>query len=251
MALANSERELTKNIDAYNLVMTRKGMRDAAVIEDDGSINLSNGLERKKEALISGENLTDNLDFSEDIEETHQLLIELQEVQKALDELRQANEKSLDAQSFVDNVQSKVEDAQEQLEKLRQPLDKDDILHTGTLSNQAYDDINNQLQEVADTANEVDEEFSHAEKTLGKVQERISDINQEATELSQNSKKVQDTVIKGDKEIQSNKTTRDFNQTQEKRAEQNALDGLKNVDDQQDIKGILDTLNAVQQLTFA
>jgi chromosome segregation ATPase len=237
--------------------MLKKGMPDAAVKEDDGNINLSNGLERKKEALVNKENLSDNLDFSEDIEETHELLIELQEVQKALDELRKANKIGLEADPYVQNVREKVSDAQKQLEVLRRSRGEDDDLrsikgkHIGTINNQAYDELNNQLQTVADTANEVDKEFSQAEQTLGKVRERVSDINQEATELYQNSKKIQDTVTKGDKDIQSLKATRDFNQTQENRAGENALDSQKNVDDQQDIKGILDTLNAVQQLTFA
>lgn len=232
-------------------------MKDAAFVQDDGTINLSNGLQQKREILTSGEKITDNLDFSEDIQETHELLINLQAVQKALDELRQANEKGLDADPYVEKVNTAVKEAREQLEVLRHSRGKDDDFespkgkHIGTLSDQAYEDINNQLQEVADTANEVDEEFNHAEKTLGKVQQRISDINQEAVELSQNGKKAQDVITKGDKEIQSSKTTRDFNQTQEKRAEQNALEGETNIDSQQQIKAVLDTLNAVQQLTFA
>ena len=42
-----------------------------------------------------------------------------------------------------------------------------------------------------------------------------------------------------------------FNQTQVNRAETDANGSKANIDDQQDIKGILDVLNAVQQLTFA
>jgi hypothetical protein len=46
-------------------------------------------------------------------------------------------------------------------------------------------------------------------------------------------------------------TTKQFNQTQVDRAEENALTGQQGIDKQLNIKNILDTLNAVQQLTFA
>lgn len=228
-------------------------MKDAAVVEDDGSINLQNGLDLKKELLTSGEDFTKNIDFSEDIEETHQLLIQLQEVQKALDELRRTSEAGLDADSAVNQVRDKVKEAQEQLDVLRHAK-KDDLdfeNHIGTVNDQTYEQLNNQLQEVADNANEANEDFVKAEATLGKVHERISDINQEAIELSQNSKAVQDIVVNGDKEIQKSKATKDFNQVQEKRVGENAETARQGIDSQQQIKGILDTLNAVQQLTFA
>lgn len=227
-ALAQSEEQLTDTINLTNAVFEKISPGTAAVTK--GEFGALNTIEAKQVSLTD-DAIKQNLhqvDFSEESENARQVALALRDVQI---ETNKTEVSQKDLGNAIDFVQDRLDDLgktynQDQSQELRNNLEKikEDINQTGKISESAK----KQIQQYITEMEHLSENLANLDETDAK---RIVADRGNAAEKAF--------------------TTKQFNQTQVDRAEKNALTGQQGIDKQLDIKDILDTLNAVQQLSFA
>jgi hypothetical protein len=157
-------------------------------------------------------------------------------------------------QSIQEKYNSSSENAKQQLEQLYMASDRADaaleqLYNTGVISDDMFNDMKTaiakvvvDLEESGQATDQTEQELNELIATMGRFVKMAE--NMDANQLKK-------TLLNGTEEVQKKQTTRDFNQTQVDRADENAQESQQNISNQQNIKEILDTFNAVQQLTFA
>lgn len=226
-ALTKSEESLTDNINLTNAVFRKIAGVSQAVTRDENGLNALPA----RQVSLNDENVQSNLrsaDFSEEAENARQVALALREVQNEIQKTKINDEElgtaiQLVGDRFADLGYAfdvdRAEQIQFRLEAIRKEIDD-----SGEVSVDARKEIQGYVTE------------------LEHLNENLMDLD------SNSARKV---IADAGRSAEKAETDIAFNQTQVNRAETNANEGKANIDSQQQVKKILDTLNAVQQLTFA
>jgi hypothetical protein len=237
-ALTQSEEELQDTINALNMAYGKAVGENNAVFKDENGLNTQFANDERLNLSQDQINkIMSQADFSEAIAGARNFSNELQQVQ-----------------SIQEKYNSSAENAKQQLEQLYIASDRADaaleqLYNTGVIGDDMFNDMKTaiakvvvDLEESGQATDQTEQELNELIATMGRFVKMAE--NMDANQLKK-------TLLNGAEEVQKKQTTRDFNQTQVDRADENAQESQQNINNQQNIKEILDTFNAVQQLTFA
>lgn len=237
-ALTQSEEELQDTINALNMAYGKAVGENNAVFKDENGLNTQFANDERLNLNQDQINkIMSQADFSEAIAGARNFSNELQQVQ-----------------SIQEKYNSSAENAKQQLEQLYVASDRADtaleqLYNTGVIGDDMFNDMKTaiakvvvDLEESGQATDQTEQELNELIATMGRFVKMAE--NMDANQLKK-------TLLNGAEEVQKKQTTRDFNQTQVDRADENAQESQQNISNQQNIKEILDTFNAVQQLTFA
>ena len=237
-ALTQAQEELTDTINVVNMAYGKTTGNKNAIFNDEGVLNTQ--LANEERANLSDRQLNrlmQDTDFSDVAEKAKEFSQSLQNVENQM--------KKVDADS---------EDYDQQMTNLAQAIDlAGDKLAEFNALNVASDDmvesilgdltsLETKIRAGGEASEEAEKEIAELISMIGRLGKSAKDMNPQAFKQA---------MLGAGDLVDKKKNNVDFAQTQTNRAEENALDSQKNIDSQQQIKGILDTLNAVQQLTFA
>lgn len=231
-ALVQSEEELTDTINTVNLVFGKVvGETEAAVLSKDG-LNTFSATENR--ASLSNKEIMQRIqgtDFSDVASQAQVVSLALKEVQSQFDTTTKDSE---ELGHSIDWVQ--------------------DQLHTLSTEMNGYSSTSadNMIQALQQMRIELDENGKLSETSAKQLQRYIREM-QQLSVIAANMDETSARRVMADAgdSAQKIKGNVDFNRTQEERAGRNARNRQKGIDDQQRIKGVLDTVSAVQQLTSA
>lgn len=209
-----------------------------AIFNDEGGLNTQ--LANEERANLSDRQLNrlmQDTDFSDVAEKAKEFSQSLQNVEQQM--------KAVDADS---------ENYEKQMNSLANAIDLagDKLAEFDALNVASDDMIESILSDLTSLEGKIRANggaSDEAEKEIAELISMIGRLGKSAKDMSPQAFK--QAMLGGGDVVDKKKSNVDFAQTQTNRAEENALDAQKNIDSQQQIKGILDTVNAVQQLTFA
>lgn len=158
----------------------------------------------------------------------------------------------------VQNIQEKFNvtsaNSNQQLEQLYLASDRADaaleqLYNTGVISDDMFNDMKTAIAKVVVDLEDSGQATDQTEQELNDLILTMGRFIKTAENMDSNQlKKV---LLNGAEEVQKKQTTRDFNQTQVDRAQANASDSEININNQQQIKQIIDTVGVLGQLAFA
>ena len=237
-ALTQSEEELQDTINALNMAYGKAVGENNAVFKDENGLNTTYANEERLNLSQDQVNkIMSQSDFSEAIAGAHNYSKALQDIQR-----------------FQQQYNSETANSKEQLQQLDLAIDQasialNQLYNTGVVSDEMFDNMEAAVQKVRVELEQSGKATDQTEKELNELISVIARFSKTAEGMDANQLKKM--LLGGADEVQRKQATRDFNQTQVNRAETDANEGEANINSQQQVKEILDTLNAVQQLTFA
>ena len=237
-ALTQSEEELQDTINALNMAYGKAVGENNAVFKDENGLNTQFANDERLNLNQDQINkIMSQADFSEAIVGARNFSNELQQVQ-----------------SIQEKYNSSAENATQQLEQLYIASDRADtaleqLYNTGVIGDDMFNDMKSAIAKVVVDLEESGQATDQTEQELNELIATMGRFVKMAENMDTN--QLKKTLLNGAEEVQKKQTTRDFNQTQVDRADENAQESQQNISNQQNIKEILDTFNAVQQLTFA
>ena len=234
-ALTASEKELQTNVDLINAIYAKAGADGAFKEGKDSPYNTVNLQENRKEVLDK----IDNLDFAEQEQAAAQYANSLHQLLTVFKEVEQDTS---DEQNKQEELATAIQSAREVL---------GDFTETLEMSKEEASQWNQAFENVAADLAALPENSIEAEKALGKIYDRVTTLRKKLFEVNNDKEGAKKFVADASDTIQKDETQISFNEAQEKRAGENAKTRGQGIDQQQNIKTILDTINAVQQLTFA
>lgn len=206
------------------------GNKNAAVLNDQGLDTSIAAVEKLAMSNKDSVKLAAGADFSD-------VAAEAQSASLALEQL----------QSYFDKTKLSSQE-------LAKPIDDVKIALESLVATEGYS-LEKKDKLILDLENlrvEIEQEGKITDQTKTKIQKYVNELvrlSNIASNIDENT--TQKVLADGGNSAQKIKNEVDFNQTQVNRAEENAKASQQGIDYQQEIKGVLDTLNAVQQLTFA
>lgn len=209
-----------------------------AIFKDENGLNTQFANEERLNLSQDQVNkIMSQTDFSEAIAGAHNYSKALQDVQK-----------------LQQQYNSEAANSKEQLQQLDLSIDQASIAlkqlyDTGVVSDDMFESMEAAVQKVRVELEQSGKATDQTEKELDELISVIARFSKTAEGMDANQLKKM--LLGGAEEVQKKQTTRDFNQTQVDRAKANAGDSEANIDSQQQIKQIVDTISAVGQLAFA
>ena len=236
-ALAESEEQLEATIDAVNLVYGKTlDTKDAVFRDPELGLNTQLGMDAKAGLdLKQVDKLSRQTDFKEAIAAAKSYSAALQEVEMAYAKFNSENDKT---DENLLQLGHSIDYAKDQLQEM---------FEQGIIGTDRFNLMANALEDLKENAGTI---------STDEAEKEINQLVNAVVRFAQTAENIDPTLLKkillgGLDEAQKAANNVDFNQAQANRAEKNALDRQKSINDQQQIKGILDTVNAVQQLTFS
>jgi chromosome segregation ATPase len=209
-----------------------------AIFSDEGILNTQ--LANDERANLSERQLNrlmQDTDFSDVAVKATEFSQSLQNVER---EMKEVNADSENYKEQMNNLAYAIDLARDKLSEF-------DALNIA--SDDMIDSISNDLTSLETKIRANGKASDDVEKEIAELIGMINRLGKSAKDM--NPQAFRQAMLGAGDLVDKKKGNVDFVQTQANRAEENALDAQKNIDSQQQIKGILDTLNAVQQLTFA
>lgn len=209
-----------------------------AIFSDEGVLNTQ--LANDERANLSERQLNrlmQDTDFSDVAEKAKEFSQSLQNVERLMKEV---NADSGEYDEQMHNLAHAIDLAGDKLAEFDAlNVASDDMIESilGDLSS-----LETKIRAGGEASDEAEKQIAELISMIGRLGKSAKDMNPQAFRQA---------MLGAGDLVDKKKGNVDFVQTQRNRAEENALDAQKNIDSQQQIKGILDTLNAVQQLTFA
>lgn len=237
-ALTQAQEELTDTINVINMVYGKATKNKNAIFNDEGGLNTQ--LANEERANLSDRQLnrlmqdTDFSDVAEKAKEFSQSLQNVEQQMKAVDADSENYEKQMDS------LATAIDLAGDKLAEFNALNVASDDMVESILSD--LTSLEGKIRANGGASDEAEKEIAELISMIGRLGKSAKDMSPQAFKQA---------MLGGGDVVDKKKGNVDFAQTQTDRAEENALDAQKNIDSQQQIKGILDTLNAVQQLTFA
>lgn len=176
-------------------------------------------------------------DFSEAIAGAQNYSISLQQLQALQEKYNGSAENS---KQMMNQIAVASDQAQIALEQL---------YNTGVISDEMFENMRVAIEQTVEALKDDGEITEQTEKQLNDLIAAMARFSNMAENTDANQLKKM--LLGGVDEFRKKENAVAFNQTQVNRAETDANESKANIDSQQNIKDILDVLNAVQQLTFA
>lgn len=209
-----------------------------AVFKDENGLNTQFANDERLNLNQSQINkIMSQTDFSDAIAGARSFSNELQQVQAIQEKFNSASANSSQQLQQLYLASDRADAALEQL------------YNTGVISDDMFNDMKTAIAKVVVDLEDSGQATDQTEQELNELIATMGRFVKTAEGMDANQLKKM--LLGGAEEVQKKQTTRDFNQTQVDRAQANANDSEANIDNQQQIKQIVDAISAVGQLAFA
>ena len=209
-----------------------------AVFKDENGLNTQFANDERLNLNQSQINkIMSQTDFSDAIAGARSFSNELQQVQAIQEKFNSASANSSQQLQQLYLASDRADAALEQL------------YNTGVISDDMFNDMKTAIAKVVVDLEDSGQATDQTEQELNELIATMGRFVKTAEGMDANQLKKM--LLGGAEEVQKKQTTRDFNQTQVDRAQANANDSEANIDNQQQIKQIIDTVGVLGQLAFA
>ena len=239
-ALTQSEEDLQDTIVALNMAYGKAVNENNAIFKDPETGAYNTQLAQDEKLNLDQTQLNKIMkqaDFSEAIAGARNYSISLQQLQALQEKYNGSAENS---KEMMDRIAYASDQAQIALEQL---------YNTGVVSDEMFENMKVAIEQTVEALKEDGEITGQTEKQLNDLISAMARFANMAENMDANQLKKM--LLGGLDEYKKKESAVAFNQSQRNRAEENANKGKENIDSQQQIKSILDTANAVQQLIFS
>lgn len=234
IALAEAEQQLTDTINIANAVF-KKVANDMPLkqqTDEAGTTTVTGGLEASEVDVKERKEAIQNIDFTEEIQQTKKVTLELNNLHDSIESLGK------DGTTSVQDVKKKIAELIQSLNGLDNVYDLDKVEDLGN----ALFDLENELDKTGNASDESKKKVADYGREIGELNKRLHEMDSSAAER---------VINDSGREAEQQAIELNFRRVAEQNAKQKAMDDQASINRQQAVKSILDVVNAVQQLTFS